>query len=183
MPTMSNQIYSVRNKSIKWLLVFLALSLICSAGAEGNEAEHEVKQHERMLDAIEEKEDEDKEANGEKSIIEELFGDKFRMNGFIEFNYEYVDPNDTENDDSDSRTDLFVSSLALVMRAYFNEWSKAKVQLALEDLGKKDGNTKARLDEATVTLKAPWIPLYLIGGKTVMPFGVFEDYLIEGQKR
>ena len=66
------------------------------------------------------------------------------------------------------------------MRAYFNDWSKAKVQLELEDIGKKDETTKARLDEATLTVKAPRVPVYFTGGKTVMPFGVFEDHLIEG---
>lgn len=35
-------------------------------------------------------------------------------------------------------------------------------------------------DKISITLKAPWVPLYHIGGKTVMPFGVFEDHLIEG---
>ena len=180
LPKMFNTIYSVRNQANRWLLLFGVLGLICSANAAGNEVEHEVKQREKTIEAIEAKEEEQQKAGRQISIIEQLFGEKVRLSGFVESNYEYLDPKDTDNDDSGSRTDLFVSSVALAGRAYFNEWSKAKVQLALEDLGKKDGNTKARLDEATVTLKAPWIPLYLIGGKTVMPFGVFEDYLIEG---
>ena len=180
LPKMSNYLNSLRNRTKKWLLLFLVLSFTYAAGAEGNEADHEVKQRERKLEAIEEKEDEEQKAHDEISIIEELFGEKFRLNGFIEFNYEYFEPNDTENDNSDSRTDLYVSSLALVMRAYFNEWSKAKVQLELEDIGKKDETSKARLDEGILTLKAHPVPLYLVGGRTVMPFGVFEDYLIEG---
>ena len=177
---MSNHIHSLRNRANKWLLLFLVLSFIYSAGAEASEADHEVKQRERKIEEIEEIKEEEEKEDGEISIIEELFGDKFRISGFLEFNYEYVDPYDTENDDSDSRTDLYASSLSLVMRAFFNEWSKAKVQLGLEDIGKKDETTKARLDEGILTLKAHPVPLYLIGGRTVMPFGVFEDHLIEG---
>lgn len=180
LPKMSNQIYSLRNKANKWVLLFLVLSFIYSPNAEGNEAEHKVEQREKKIEAIEEKKEAEEKAGAEISIIEELFGGKVRLSGFVEFNYEYLDVKDTENDDSDSSTDLFVSSVALSIRAYFNEWSKAKVQLELEDIGKKDGTTKARLDEGTLTLKAPWVPLYLISGKTVMPFGVFEDHLIEG---
>jgi len=29
-------------------------------------------------------------------------------------------------------------------------------------------------------MKCPWVPLYFIGGYTVLPFGVFEDRLITG---
>ena len=180
MPKMSNQIHSVRNKAHKWLLLFVIFCFINSTGVEASEAEHDVKQRERKLEEIEEKKEEEEKEDGKKSIVEELFGDKFRMSGFLEFNYEYVDPYDTENDDSDSRTDLYVSSLALVMRAYFNEWSKAKVQLEMQDVGKKDERTEVRLDEGILTLKAHPVPLYLIGGRTAMPFGVFEDHLIEG---
>ena len=180
MTKISKHIHSLRYRANKWLLLFLVLSFIYSAGVEANEADHEVKQRERKIEEIEEIKEEEEKEDGEKSIIEKLFGDKFRISGFLEFNYEYVDPYDTENDDNDSRTDLYVSSLALVMRAYFNEWSKAKVQLELEDMGKKDETTKARLDEGILTLKAHPAPLYLIGGRTVMPFGVFEDQLIEG---
>ncbi|MBW2410577.1 MAG: porin [Deltaproteobacteria bacterium] len=158
----------------------MVLSLLCSARAEGSEVEHEVKQREEKLKEIEEKQEEQEKTSGEITIIEQLFGEKVRLNGFIESNYEYVDVEDTEDDDSGSRTDLFVSSVALAVRVYPNKWSKAKIQLELEDMGKKDETTKARLDEATVTVKAPWVPLYLTGGKTVMPFGVFEDHLIEG---
>jgi hypothetical protein len=49
-----------------------------------------------------------------------------------------------------------------------------------EDVGQQGEDGKIRLDEAIATLKSLRVPLYLIGGKTVMPFGVFEDHLIEG---
>ncbi len=180
MPKVWDNKYSLRNKASNWLLIFCALSLICPLNAPGNEAEHEVKQREKKLEEIEEKKEEEEKASEEMTIIEQLFGEKVRLNGFIESNYEYVDVEDTEDDDSGSRSDLFVSSVALAVRVFPNKWSKAKIQLELEDLGKKDGTTKARLDEATLTVKAPWVPVYFAGGKTVMPFGVFEDQLIEG---
>ena len=49
-----------------------------------------------------------------------------------------------------------------------------------DDIGQQGGNGDINLDEAIVTLKSLQLPLYFIGGKTVMPFGVFEDHLIEG---
>jgi hypothetical protein len=49
-----------------------------------------------------------------------------------------------------------------------------------EDVGQQGEDGKIRLDEAIATLKSLHVPFYLIGGKTVMPFGVFEDHLIEG---
>ncbi|MBT8366927.1 MAG: hypothetical protein KJP23_19735 [Deltaproteobacteria bacterium] len=37
-----------------------------------------------------------------------------------------------------------------------------------------------KIRQIILTLKSLQIPLYAIGGKTEMPFGVFEDRLIEG---
>ena len=87
---------------------------------------------------------------------------------------------DIDDKNSGSSSDLFISSLAIGLSVIINEWSKALIVLEFEDIGRNDGSERLTLDEAVVTLKAPWIPLYFIGGKTVMPFGVFEDHLIEG---
>ena len=73
-----------------------------------------------------------------------------------------------------------MSTAELALRVFFNDWSKSKVVVAAEDVGKQGGDGKIRLDEAIVTLASERVPLYFIGGKTVMPFGVFEDHLIEG---
>ena len=106
--------------------------------------------------------------------------EKIRLSGSIETNYEYLDVKDIDDKNSGSSSDLFISSLAIGLSAIINEWSKALVVLEFEDVGRQDGPERLHLDEAVATLEAPWIPLYVIGGKTVMPFGVFEDHLIEG---
>ena len=73
-----------------------------------------------------------------------------------------------------------MSTAELALRVFFNEWSKTKIVVTAEDVGQQGEDGKLRLDEAIATLKSLQVPLYFIGGKTVMPFGVFEDHLIEG---
>jgi len=68
----------------------------------------------------------------------------------------------------------------IALRIFFNEWAKAKTVVNIQDVGKKDGKAKISLDEAIVTVECPWIPLYFVGGKTALPFGVFEDHMISG---
>jgi hypothetical protein len=106
--------------------------------------------------------------------------DEATLSGFVELNYEYVDVSDTEDENSESTSDLFLSSVELALRVIFDEWVKTRIVVNAEDIGKEGGDNKIRLDEAIVTLECPWIPLYLIGGKTVLPFGVFEDHMISG---
>jgi hypothetical protein len=174
----TNKLSIVINKIYRWLglciIIVLVLWPIYSATAEDNKKDHEVKQRIKKIDEIEEEEGE------ESSTVQKIFGKKVRLNGFVELNYEYLDVKDIDDEDSGSSSDLFLSSVALALSVFFNEWSKAKIVADLEDVGKDDGDTKIRLDEAIVTLKSMRMPLYFIGGKTVMPFGVFEDHLIEG---
>ncbi|MDJ0831497.1 MAG: hypothetical protein QNI92_16710 [Desulfobacterales bacterium] len=160
-----------------WCAVLLALLMftlwpLCSAKAD----DKQVKQRLKKLNEMEEKEAESEE---DPSLLK-LFNEKIWLNGFIEFNYEYLDVTDTDDNDSGSSSDFFIGSIDLAFRAFFSEWSKARVVVNLEDLGRTDGDAKLSLDEAIVTLTYPEKPFYFIGGKTVMPFGVFEDYLIEG---
>lgn len=148
------------------VVLILILGLSYPAKAEDSEADHEVKQREKIIEAIEEK--------------EEVGEEKIKLIGYIETNYEYLDVKDIDNKDSGSSSDLFIGSVTFALSAIFNEWSKALVALELEDIGRDGDAGNFRIDEATATLKAPRIPLYFIGGKTVLPFGVFEDHLIEG---
>ena len=161
-----------------WVLfvsVFFTLTPVCSAMAENNQKDHEAKQR---LETVEEIEQDDQGEESQK--LQSIFGEKIRLNGGIELNYEYLDVKDVDNEDSGSSSDLFVSTTELALRVFFNEWSKAKAVVTAEDVGKQGGDGKIRLDEAIVTLKSLRVPLYFIGGKTVMPFGAFEDHLIEG---
>jgi len=162
------------------VLFVLILGLVHSAKAADNQDGQGIKQHEKMIEEIEEKEEEEEKEGAEGPGIEQKSREKIELNGFVELNYEYLDVKDVDDAASGSSSDFFLSSVAIALRVFFNDWSKAKVVMEFEDVGRNDGSERFHLDEAIVTLKAPWIPLYLIGGKTVMPFGVFEDRLIEG---
>jgi hypothetical protein len=87
---------------------------------------------------------------------------------------------DIGDENSDSSSDFFMSTAELALRVFFNEWSKTKIVVTAEDVGQQGEDGKVRLDEAIATLKSLQVPFYVVGGKTVMPFGVFEDHLIEG---
>jgi hypothetical protein len=168
------------NKTDGWPVLLVVLVLVLwpfyPAQAQNGEADRDVKQQLKKIDEIEDEEKEDEEL----SIFQQIFGEKVQLNGFMELNYEYLDVKDIDDDNSGSSSDLFLSSVALALRVFFNEWSKAKIVVDLEDVGKNDGDEKVRLDEAIITLDFVRVPLYFIGGKTVMPFGVFEDHLIDG---
>jgi hypothetical protein len=96
----------------------------------------------------------------------------------VELNYDYADVSDTANENSDSTSDLYLGSVELAFRVFFNKLAQAKIQIEAEDVGLQDGSGDIRLDEAFVTLKSPRIPLYFIGGKKTLPFGVFENRMI-----
>ena len=151
-------------------LIFGSLLALLFAVATENQAEgKDVKQQLQEFEKIEE---------GPTGL--EFWDKKVRLNVLAQFNYEYLDPHDIGDNDSGSSSNFFVSSLDVALRVLFNEWSKANVVVAAEDVGKEGKSGNITLDEATVTLEGPSIPLYFIGGKTVMPFGAFEDHLIEG---
>ncbi|UCF90729.1 MAG: LbtU family siderophore porin [Desulfobacterales bacterium] len=131
------------------------------------------------MEKIADIEDEKKEIAKRPALLPS-FIEKATLSGFAEFNYDYVDVTDTEDEDSGSSSDFFISSLELGLRVIFNEWAKTKLVVNAEDVWKDDGEAQVQLDEAIVTLKCPWIPAYFTGGKTVLPFGVFEDHMISG---
>jgi hypothetical protein len=158
------------------IVVFILLP-IHSVTAEDNEGDHEAKQRLKQIEEIEEEGEREGLLN---PIAQEIFGEKVRLNGGVEFNHEYIDRKDVDNENSDSSSDFFMSTAELALSVFFDEKSKAKVVVNAEDVGKKGDDGKINLDEAIVTLKSLDVPLYFIGGKTVMPFGVFEDHLIEG---
>jgi hypothetical protein len=160
-----------------WLLFAVMLILITGlfqfAAADEN---HEVKQRLEDIEEAEEKEDDaDEEISVSLPYIE-----KVTVNGFIEFNYDYIDTKETDDKDSGSDSDLYIGSIEVALRFFFSPWAKAKVAVNVEDVFKDDDDEDFNLDEALLTVKAPWVPLYVKGGKTVLPFGVFEDHLISG---
>ena len=164
-----------------FLMVALIIGPLNSAGAEKPESDRDVKQRLTEIEEIEEEEDDAQERVGTLNpLIQEIFGEKVRLNGGFELNYEYLDVKDIDDENSGSSSDVYISTVELALRVFFNDWSKAKIVVTAEDIHRTGDDETINLDEAIVTLKSLQLPLYFIGGKTVMPFGVFEDHLIEG---
>jgi hypothetical protein len=109
-----------------------------------------------------------------------LLGSEIRLNGFAEFNAEYLDIADLEDPQREDSSDLFIGSLELAAQVLFNDWSKLKLVVAAEDFGRNGEEGRIIMSEVIVTLEAPWYPLYLVAGRTQMPFGIYENHLIEG---
>lgn len=170
----------VINKSYGWLVLAVVLVLVLGPMYTAKAEDHDVKQQLKKIEEIEEKEDEEERKGLLNPIIQEVFGEKVRLNGVVELNYEYLDLKDIDDENSDASSDFFLSTVELALRVFFNEWSKTKIVVTAEGVGQQGEDEKIRLDEAIVTLKSLRLPLYAVGGKTVMPFGVFEDHLIEG---
>lgn len=102
------------------------------------------------------------------------------INGGIELNYDYLDPNDIGDPGLGDSSNFFMGTAELIFKAFVNEWIKAKYTVAFEDYGKKGEGGRVHTDNAILTLENPGMPLYLVIGKTDMPFGVFENHLIGG---
>jgi len=144
---------------------------------EKRSAETELEEQEQQPVETEEADDEDEETEG-TVILSRLPVEKITLGGFIDLDFDYYERSDVSDKNSDSTSDLGLGSVDLELRVFFNEWVKTKIVLAADDVGKEDGDENIKLDEAIMTLECPRVPLYFVGGKTVLPFGVFEDRLI-----
>jgi len=151
-----------------------------AAHAENSAGDQKTKQRLKEIEEIEEKEEEAERQGTLNPLIQQIFGEKVRLNGAVELNYEYLDLDDIGDENSDSSSDFFLSTAELALSVLFNTWSKTHIVVTAEDVGQQGGDGTVRLDEAILALKSLRMPLYAVGGKTVMPFGVFEDHLIEG---
>ena len=144
---------------------------------EKRSADIELEEQEQQPIEIEETDDEDEETEG-TPILSRLPVEKITLGGFIDLDFDYYERSDVSDKNSDSTSDLGLGSVDLELRVFFNEWAKTKIVLAADDVGKEDGDENIKLDEAIMTLECPRVPLYFVGGKTTLPFGVFEDRLI-----
>jgi hypothetical protein len=178
--TLSTQIKKVSGSFVFFVIIVFIFWPVHWAKAENDQADHEAKQRLKQIEEIEKKEEEEEREGALNPIVQDIFGEKVRLNGAVELNYEYLDVKDIDDENSHSSSDFFMSTAELALRVFFNEWSKTKIVVTAEDVGQQGEDGKVRLDEAIATLKSLQVPIYFIGGKTVMPFGVFEDHLIEG---
>jgi hypothetical protein len=132
------------------------------------------------LKEIEETIEEEENEHLEGLSIPESLRKMIRWNAFIELNYEYADVSDVERKDSGPSSDLFIGTVGLALEVFFNTQSSARIALEAEDVGQQGGYGKIIIDEAVLSLRPLQPPLYLILGKRQLPFGVFENHLIDG---
>ena len=136
--------------------------------------------YKKQQQAQEDEEVEDEEPTEGSPIFLRLPVEKVTLGGYIDLDYDYYEVSDVSDKDSGSSSDLGLGSVELELRVFFNKWVKAKTKVTADDVGKKDGDEKIKVDEAFFTMKCPYIPTYFIGGYRDLPFGVFEDRLITG---
>ena len=172
---------------LAFLTAFLFCSMASAAGAPNAETEQGENQQFQRIEERKENEEtrENKKVEEEEStegipILRGLPVEKITLRGFIDLDYDYYEVSDVSDKDSTGRTDLGLGSADLELRMFFNEWLKAKITVAADDIGKQESDNKVKVDDAFFTLNFPWAPLYFKGGYTTLPFGVFEDRLITG---
>lgn len=124
--------------------------------------------------------DEKGEGASQGPTVQERLLRKVKWNAFVELNYEYADVIDVENEDSGPSSDLFIGTVGLALEVFFDTQSSARIALEAEDVGQQGGYGKIIIDEAFLSLRPLQPPLYLILGKMQLPFGVFENHLIDG---
>jgi hypothetical protein len=104
---LSKPIKRVSGCFVFFLMVVFILSPLNSARAEDLQGDHDVKQRLKNIEEIEEKEDEEEREGALSPIIQEIFGEKVKLNGGFEFNYEYLDVEDIGDENSGSSSDFY----------------------------------------------------------------------------
>ena len=90
--------------------------------------------------------------------------------------YSYADDADPSNRAAnDSTSDLDVGTVELGIEAVLHEFVTATALLKGENLDSED---KVFWDEAFFEIRKDGVPVYLVAGKRVQPFGVFESLFI-----
>jgi hypothetical protein len=115
----------------------------------------------------------------ERDEPEELPGwmKRIHLTGTIEGDFIWAEHSDVAEEDSDSASDLFISTVELGAEVDFTDWIRGNLLFLDEDLGTGD-ETDVTVDEATLTLHDEKFPFFLTFGKRVQPFGVFENHLV-----
>jgi len=153
------------------LIAFMVCSTVFAEESRFVETEHE---EEERLPGLED-EEEREETEEAKTFLQSLL-EKTTLSGFVELDYDYADVSDVADKNSGSTSDLNLDEMELAVEVNLNEWVQAEMAVTAEDIGTDDH--KIALDEVTLTVECPWIPLYFAGGKTSLRLTDFEDRLV-----
>lgn len=109
-----------------------------------------------------------------------VWDDRIRLGMLVELNGIYTDIEDEGDAGSGDLWDAYIGTIGFQLNAAWTEWLSFDLLAELEDIGKHNESAAATLSEVFVTLDHPQFPVYFIGGKRTLPFGVFEDRMISG---
>lgn len=109
-----------------------------------------------------------------------VWDDKIEIGFSAELNGSYSDIADEGDAGSGDLWDAYIGSIGVRLNGTLTEWLSVDLFAEIEDIGKHEDSATTTLSEAFVTLHHPEIPVYFIGGKRTLPFGVFEDHMISG---
>jgi hypothetical protein len=120
------------------------------------------------------------EADGEDQSGLTVWDDRIRLGLSVEFNGVYSDIEDEGDAASGELWDVYIGTIDFQLNLIWAEWLSFDLHAEVGDIGSHDGASAAVISEAFVTLRHPQVPVYFIGGKRTLPFGVFEDRMLSG---
>ncbi len=102
--------------------------------------------------------------------------DRLTFSGSVEIDLSYSDDSDiSDNAINSSLSDIEVGTIELGVEAILHDYVTANLLLKGEEL---DSDPTVFWDEAFFTIQKEGFPLYFVGGKRGLPFGSFENQLI-----
>jgi hypothetical protein len=133
-----------------------------------------------MADRQDDRQEDRQVDDGEHQWGFTVWDDKIRLGLSVELNGIYADIEDEDIAAGGDLRDAYIGAVGFRLNATWTEWLSFDLLAELEDIGKHDDSATVTLSEAFVTLHHPQFPVYFIGGKRTLPFGVFEDRMISG---
>lgn len=106
--------------------------------------------------------------------------ERIQIGILAELGYEYSDISDTGDRKSGQEDDFFIDVVEVDIEIFLSDWLKTTTIAGIENIGKNGDDPKPFLDEATLRLRSPRLPIYSVIGKRTQPFGILEDHLISG---
>ncbi|MCK5542902.1 MAG: LbtU family siderophore porin [Desulfobacterales bacterium] len=145
--------------SIMFLVIIGLQSVLAASNAE----------LEQRIEELEKKPQSNSETLGQIS-------NRLTFSGIIELDYSYTDDSDiSDNTINGSLSDLDIGTAELGLEAVLHDYVTANFLLKSEAL---DSDPTIFWDEAFFTIQKEEFPIYFVGGKRGLPFGLFESLLI-----
>lgn len=160
--------------SVILLTVLILFWPACSLSGENPAMEDQAEKKVQTDDIFPPDKDED------DSSMLTFFNGRVSVSLVTEMILNYLDIKDESDQNSGDFWDGYLGSAGLGLNIKFNQWLMVDLLAELEDVWQHGSEEKFNLSEAFATLRHPDVPVYMIGGKMSLPFGVFEDHMISG---